>query len=731
MGYSSEGKKWISTAYWSGWGYYRCYINVWVDSTTSTDSQAKIRGTVLCQLYNTDGWGGSRCTASGGKNYSYDTGTGGVQPNSYVAETWCNTNWCWSDFAVETVNKTQSSQTLSYECSFSYGYETAVKATASVTVPAKPSYTVSYNANGGSGAPSNQTKWYGENLTLSSTVPTKTGYAFLGWSTSSTATSATYSAGGTYSSNSAATLYAVWEAQAAPITSASNINLNENAVITWTPLLTPSQYKIKLETGSWSYTFNEDEYISASTTDPITWNTYTVPIEVANQITTASTGTMTATLYTYSGTSSANAVLLGSATRTFTVTVPSSNTSPSISITNITALDDSNNALYNVFGAGSSSSNTFFIKGMSTVRIVVSLTRGSDSSTNLKYNATLKEVKLEVGTGTTIGSNKLSTVTSLASSNTSATVISDVLNPTIASGTQNVRFWYRITVTDSRSYTATVSSKTYPDSSLAYIHNYWTPSGSVTYAIQEDHSIKTIVTWDAASLSNNNNLVLILTREKAGDVVAIVNKTLSTYSSSTTYKKGDLCQYRTSSSNPYYIYEYIYATPSSNKVPTNTTYWNVIGLVDSGDGGEITTGSYSGTYTWEQESIDDANMSTYSYTFTVKDPTNSNSYTASTGLVCISRHRGGRGVTFFADASDDEISEGGLWANSIKIDLTAAEYANLASLIADTYSSSTTYSLGDFCTYTVSGTVHTYEYIYNTSASNKVPTNTTYWVQLA
>ena len=72
------------------------------------------------------------------------------------------------------------------------------------------SYTVSYSANGGSGAPSSQTKTHGVTLTLSSTKPTRTGYSFLGWSTSSTATSATYSAGGSYTSNSSATLYAVW-----------------------------------------------------------------------------------------------------------------------------------------------------------------------------------------------------------------------------------------------------------------------------------------------------------------------------------------------------------------------------------------------------------------------------------------------------------------------------------------------------------------------------------------
>lgn len=80
-----------------------------------------------------------------------------------------------------------------------------------VSVPAWTSYTVSYNANGGSGAPSSQTKWKDQTLTLSSTKPTRTGYTFLGWSTSSSATSATYSAGGSYTANSAATLYAVWK----------------------------------------------------------------------------------------------------------------------------------------------------------------------------------------------------------------------------------------------------------------------------------------------------------------------------------------------------------------------------------------------------------------------------------------------------------------------------------------------------------------------------------------
>ncbi len=72
-------------------------------------------------------------------------------------------------------------------------------------------YELIYDANGGTGAPSPQTKTYGQTLTLSSTKPTRSGYTFLGWSASSTATKATYTAGGSFTENANTTLYAVWQ----------------------------------------------------------------------------------------------------------------------------------------------------------------------------------------------------------------------------------------------------------------------------------------------------------------------------------------------------------------------------------------------------------------------------------------------------------------------------------------------------------------------------------------
>ena len=83
-----------------------------------------------------------------------------------------------------------------------------------VTVPAWTSYTVSYNANGGSGAPSKQTKWKDEPLALSSTKPTRTGYTFKGWALSKAdADNGTwyYQAGSTCGKNENLTLYATWE----------------------------------------------------------------------------------------------------------------------------------------------------------------------------------------------------------------------------------------------------------------------------------------------------------------------------------------------------------------------------------------------------------------------------------------------------------------------------------------------------------------------------------------
>ena len=76
-------------------------------------------------------------------------------------------------------------------------------------------FTLHYDANGGSGAPSDATYTSSSSTytaQVSSVKPTKTGHTFLGWSKSSTAATATYQSGANITlSPGTTTLYAVWQ----------------------------------------------------------------------------------------------------------------------------------------------------------------------------------------------------------------------------------------------------------------------------------------------------------------------------------------------------------------------------------------------------------------------------------------------------------------------------------------------------------------------------------------
>ena len=118
----------------------------------------------------------------------------------------------YSDYRL---NRRQGNYTVSYSARLrsdsSYTSGSRSSGSGSHTVGSLASHTVKYNANGGSGAPGNQTKWYGSTLTLSSTKPTRTGYTFQGWATSAGG-SVAYQPGQAYGNDANITLYAVWKA---------------------------------------------------------------------------------------------------------------------------------------------------------------------------------------------------------------------------------------------------------------------------------------------------------------------------------------------------------------------------------------------------------------------------------------------------------------------------------------------------------------------------------------
>lgn len=105
--------------------------------------------------------------------------------------------------------------------SSSSSFGVKVTSDLSYTAYGKPqTYTVSYNANGGTGAPGNQIKTYGYVLTLSSQKPTRTGYIFNYWDGSD---GGTYYPGSSFGTDADTVLTAHWT----PITYYVSYNKNK------------------------------------------------------------------------------------------------------------------------------------------------------------------------------------------------------------------------------------------------------------------------------------------------------------------------------------------------------------------------------------------------------------------------------------------------------------------------------------------------------------------------
>ena len=172
---------------------------------------------------------------------------------------------------------------------------TVVNAGSYTTLPTpSKSWKITYNANNGSGAPSAQTVsltckgWSTSssatsasyscgssykptkaitlyavwptsvNVTLKSGTPTRSGYKFLGWSTSSSATSASYSSGESVSLKGNATLYAVWKKNDTTTTTYKvTYNANGGSVSPSSTVVNAGSYTtLPTPSKSWKITYN-------------------------------------------------------------------------------------------------------------------------------------------------------------------------------------------------------------------------------------------------------------------------------------------------------------------------------------------------------------------------------------------------------------------------------------------------------------------------------------------
>ena len=194
-----------------------------------------------------------------------------------------------------------------------------------VSYPAAASYKVSYNANGGSNAPSSQTKYQGYNLTLTSSTPTRAGYAFNGWNTNSSGTGTNYSAGGTYSADSGVTLYAKWTALA-PIFSAPTVSRTETE-ISWPAFTTniASNIYYRINNGDWVGIGSDTTTGAAKKLTGYTPGTaYTIDFKAENKVNIAlsTTHSVSVTTYNYPSISSFTAPINAGATQTFSLYNP-------------------------------------------------------------------------------------------------------------------------------------------------------------------------------------------------------------------------------------------------------------------------------------------------------------------------------------------------------------------------------------------------------------------------
>lgn len=256
-----------------------CYSGTTITSVYYNDSTGKIDINYKVNLYSSGSKYNFIAAAAffnGGEVKRWDPGTpiNGDKGSMY---------WSWSSWnngsevgtGTYSVAASTTSITFGAKAMFNGGWGwnrwnqttyTVTNASGGTLTITQATYAISYNANGGSGGPSSgQTKVYNQSLTLSSTKPTKgnttangyvvtfngnngtpskssatatntTSYTFYKWNTKADGTGTNYDAGGSYTANAAATLYATYSSSLSrgAITAATASRSNGTATRTLT-----------------------------------------------------------------------------------------------------------------------------------------------------------------------------------------------------------------------------------------------------------------------------------------------------------------------------------------------------------------------------------------------------------------------------------------------------------------------------------------------------------------
>ena len=388
------------------------------------------------------------------------------------------------------------------------------------------------------------------------------------------------------------------------ITSVTDTVLGNAPTVTWTPLDDTFTFKVGYSIGTWSWT---SSMISPASTSEQTFNSYTLAIaDIAPEITDSKTGQMLCTLETFL----ADGTSIGTATKTFTVTVPA---------TVLPSLDSI------TLAEGEQSGYGVFVKTLSTVEATVTASG--------IYGSTIGLITMQVEGALY---NAVGGVAESVIFNTAGTL------PVV------------ITATDSRGYQVSETRN-------ITVYDYYSPSASMDVDVY-DTTITVTVSGEIAPVNNLNQKRLVITRVRLSD------QATQTYT----------------------------VNPLS---------------------------SYSFTETWTQ-TLSDASTSTYEYTAVVYDTLNSVTMVDRTGIVTLSLLGGGGGASLFGRAAD-----AGFWiydttGAEIRHDISSAQYLELANLLAETYSVTADYYVGEFCIY------NSYVWECTTAISGGEAWNASHWTQL-
>lgn len=191
---------------------YNWRVHITGDVVASDNGSATVRATTYFQAINNWEYHGLNASfnAAVGNQESYSSTQGGISVGVNGQQ-----NIAAKDVRISKGHSAQNILVTGYINVTGYAAGKSY-ATAYVSIPAKPSWSLKFDANGGTNAPGGMTKWWGENLSIPNQIPTRTNYEFLGWNTSGTNNGNYYNPGQAYGTDQNVILKACWKLKSKP-----------------------------------------------------------------------------------------------------------------------------------------------------------------------------------------------------------------------------------------------------------------------------------------------------------------------------------------------------------------------------------------------------------------------------------------------------------------------------------------------------------------------------------